>query len=246
MISLLYIFLNIALAYPNIQQTKLLSLIDNFAINSNKFPFHDHAHYFSNDNKTITSCSIGNKWKQLSKENILLTKIKGYITIRAANHVNQREKPGCPYTSQFDAIKITQLLKHPSDSGIVNANGSINKEALTNMMLTSFEYDNVYDIYYLRKSTITKLLTSWSNRDINKDKYLGFLMPNSDTVAKFEWDDFFLNYVDYWVLNESNSQPAVTATTFLQFYYMPSILYNRVLNGELPITKNKMFYHTYC
>ena len=226
---LLFLLLSLSLpplttAYPK----ALLNTITKYSTISDPYPFHNHVKYFADSDGQITTYSIGTNWQNLSKENIVLTTTKAFVTISAANY-----KSSCIFPQlSFEPTTITSLLKHPSDSGIVNSDGSINKDILTHLMLTHFKYDGTRNIYYLTKSTLTNLLTNWSQRDTNEDKSFGPFLPDSDTVAKFEWDDFFLNYVDYWV---TASEPAITSQTFLQFYYDPFTLYQRVLSGELPV-----------
>jgi hypothetical protein len=220
----------------NSLENSLFKLAFSYSSRNMVTPFYKHVRYFE-ENGIISKSSIRNKWAELSGESYFNTSIKGHITMKGANY--KASKKTCPYKNKKKMLtpEITSCLKHPSDSGIVLSNGNINFDVLINIMTLSFEKDEKSNVMFIRKSTILKLLTEWSLRDIKEDKYFGFMMPNSDTVAKAEWNDFFLNFVDMWVKRNDEYEPAVTADTFLQFYYESDILYQRVLNGELPVKK---------
>lgn len=214
-------------------------LISGAVLRGGDRPFLKHVKCFEDEkNGEISACSIGERWKALSQEGSLVTYAKGYITIKGANHVNMRESGECPYMKKFMAEQIMPLLKHPCDSGIVMRDGNINVGILTNLMTSSFEFDAELGVYYIRKRVIDKLINSWKERDADADKGMGFMMPNCETIAYFEWEDFFKNYTDWWVVGPDDLyEPAVTANVFLQFYFEGDVLYDRGLRNELPVPK---------
>jgi hypothetical protein len=230
--------LNYSDPMANLDQLK--DLIASYAATTNKTPFLEHIHYFKNEQGLINRTSIATNWCKLSKESYMKTWIKGLITINGANYVHQQKSPGCPWKYDYaSSAELMPDLKHSRDSGIVNADGSINMEQLENVMLASFKYDPEKKCFYVTKSTITQLLVEWCKRDEDQEAKVKFSMPSWEVVAKAEWDDFFLNYVDDWKYNDilCNYEPTVTADTFLQFYFQGKKLYDRVFANELPVPK---------
>lgn len=231
----------------------LLRLINDYVENNSKVPFLEHIDYFKNQDGKIDKTSIATNWANLSKESYIKTFVKAHITMTGANQVNQKAHGGasqCPWKYQFNSsAEIMPCLKHTRDSGIVNIDGSINREILESMMIKSFEYDSDRKCFFLRKSTIIEHLKMWKIRDENEDVKISFLMPSWETVALNEWHDFFLNFTDHWEIkkgytSEFNNEicddkfeQTVTADTFLQFYFNGKKLYDRVLSGELPKQK---------
>ena len=63
-------------------------------------------------------------------------------------------------------------------------------------------------------------------------------MPGFETVAQVEWEDLFTYFNDHWVVGFDHQwEPAITAETFLQFYFESDKLFKRKLSGELPALK---------
>ncbi|AYV76627.1 MAG: hypothetical protein Terrestrivirus10_11 [Terrestrivirus sp.] len=216
----------------------LINLINQYAKNSGSKPFLEHIDYFQNSEGKINRTSIATNWSNLSKENYLKTLVKAEITISGANYVNQKKNSGCPWKYDFNSsAEIMPHLKHSRDSDVVNYDGSINVKKLEQFMLASFEYDNQRSCFFVRKSRIIDLLRKWKERDAHLEHKVHFMMPAWETVAKAEWDDFYLNFTDHWDLNNKSNEyePTVTADTFLQFYFQGKKLYDRVLvTKELP------------
>ena len=208
-------------------------------------PFLKHVEYFKKDGE-ITACSIGERWSELSKENGLKTYIKGDITVRGANY-NNKECPykgmfsltGCPYKYIWETDKMMESLKHPCDTGVVNEDGSINIDTLVTFIKTNFKFSDEHKTFVLPKSTMDACLPEFTKRDSDQTTSLSWNLPDFSTVARFEWDDFYLNYTDLIVTNDDGSkQQAVSLDTFLQFYFRPDELYSRTLGGELPVKAN--------
>lgn len=199
------------------------------------FPFLKHLDYFKKDN-IITACSIGDRWSELSGENGLKTYVKGQVTIRGANHNNPEYQDGsCPWKHIWGSQDMMCVLKHPCDTGIVNKDGSINIEILKDFIKRNFEWDQDINTFIMRESTIIEYLKICKQRDIDLNLNIKPSMfgPSFATVAVFEWDDFYYNYCDRII----NKERAVTVGTLLQFYFEADVLYQRTLNGELPVKK---------
>lgn len=198
------------------------SIIDKYLLNHTERPFLKHVEYF-NEHDGITVDSIKNKWHELTGENKWITWLKGEVTIISANANLPKE---CPYLHSFTTERIMPCLKHPCDTGIVTKEGNINVDVLRDMMNTYFEYNSVYNCYYLTKSQMTKYLTTCTKRDeeINNGTPIPFL--TWQTVASAEWDVFFDTFCDF----EIDGEKAITADTFLQFYFKSDELYNRKLS----------------
>lgn len=188
-------------------------------------PFLKHLDYFKSDGE-ITKCSIRDKWSALSGENRLKTYIKADITIRGANKFNPDYQNGsCPWKSRFESADMMEILKHPCDTGIVNIDGSINIEILTNFVNEYFEPLNT-DTWILRESVMNEYLRICLERDHNLTLKPFYTLPSFETLAKFEWYDFFLNFND----GQIDGTNIVNLETFLQFYFEPDVLYQRILN----------------
>lgn len=219
--------------------TNLINLIHQYVKNSGEKPFLEHIDYFQNSDGKIDRTSIATNWANLSKETYLKTLVKAEITISGANYVKQKKHSGCPWQYEFgSSAEIMPHLKHSRDSDVVNYDGSINVKKLEQFMLASFEYDNERKCFFVRKSKISELLQKWKERDAHLEHKVKFLMPAWETVAKAEWDDFYLNFTDHWEFNNKvhKFEPTVTADTFLQFYFQGKKLYDRVLvTKELPV-----------
>jgi len=207
-------------------------IIDSFGQIDSK-PFLKHLDYFKDNNDDINVSSIGEQWSALSGEYRMKTYLKGLITVKGANY----SMNSCPYMSNFDSDTMMNALKHPCDTGIVNKDGSINMVLLKNFIVQHFTYDSETQKYVLIKQCMEEYLIECVDRDINLPYKINWNMPSFQTVASAEWNDFFLNYTDVIVSDDSSiSHQAVTLKTFLQFYLVPNVLYNRVLNKELPVT----------
>lgn len=198
-------------------------------------PFLKHLDYFK-ENGEITACSIGDRWSHLSGENGLKTYIKGQITVRGANKNNDDYKNGtCPWKHSFDSDYMMKCLKHPCDTGIVNQDGSINFAILKKVIKSNFELDAKTNLHIMKRSTMYEYLKQCKKRDEHLELKPGWELPSFDTIAHFEWYDFYYNFCDIIVDDEES----VTIKTFLQLYFEPDVLYNRKLSGELPVKKNK-------
>ena len=196
-------------------------------------PFLKHLDYFKDGNGDINVSSIGEQWSALSGEYKIKTYLKGLITVKGANY----NMNSCPYMSNFDSDTMMNALKHPCDTGIVNKDGSINMVLLKNFIEHHFVYDYKSNKYILTKKCMKKYLVNCVERDANLPYKINWNMPSFQTVAQAEWNDFFLNYTDMMVCyDDGTCDQSVTLKTFLQFYLVPNVLYNRVLNKELPIT----------
>lgn len=210
-------------------------------------PFHKHIDYFvektitagsadEKDESILTHSSIAIGWAKLAKESKFSTSIKATVALRAAHYIAKRDD--CPYKKHFNVAEINRYLKHPSDSGIVKADGNINFDALTKVLKKCFEPDDELEIMYVRESTIMNLLPIWDERDRPLDQSLGMLAPSSKGFAKGEWSTFFPTYATSWKRTPSGKfEPVVDAFTFLQLYYEGNVLNERVDGGELPVQK---------
>jgi hypothetical protein len=197
-------------------------LIDRYSHAGGNNPFLKHVAYFNEDG-SITTNSIKNKWHELTGESKWTTWAKGYFTIRGAN----RNLPsGCPYQHSFQTAEIMPCLKHPCDTGIVQKDGNINIDVLRNMMYENFKYSTEYSCYYLTKSQMAKYLSGCTTRDKDIDSGTGVPLVSWSTVAWAEWDVFYDTFCDF----EIGDDKAITADTFLQFYFDCDKLYQRALS----------------
>lgn len=205
-------------------------IINNYLIN-NKIddikPFLKHLDYFKDDNNLITKCSITDKWSKLSGEYRIKTLVKAHITIDTSNKMNPEYKK-CPYNYkyEFESSEMMKILKHPFDTGIVNDDGSINKTNLEEFINKNFiEKD---DEYILLESKMKECLNEFLERDKNVEVPVFYTLPSFQTVAKFEWLDFFSIFSNFDVINDR----AVTINRFLDFYFNPTKLYNEKLDDK--------------
>jgi hypothetical protein len=231
------------------KELKLNALIEDYVKNSGQYPFLQHIDYFRNQDGKINKKSIATNWAALSKESYFKTLIKAQITIYGSNYINQQNQPKsmtssltstCPWKYEYDSsAELMPCLKHTRDSGIVNSDGSIDVEKLKSLMIKIFEYDEKNDYFFATKNSIIEQIQLWYSRDKHLEAKASYLMPSWETVTRAEWDDFFLNYVDCWKYDSSTNDfiPAITADSFLQFYFSGKTLYKRVFDGELPVKK---------
>ncbi len=197
-----------------------------------KFPFLEHLDYFKGDDGEITSHSIAEQQSKLSGESIIKTTIIGKITISGANNNNpEYNKGSCPWKNSFESGDMLKNLKHPCDTGIVNEDGSINIDILTNFVKLNFEYDNKTKTFIMRKSKMFDHLKLCKERDAQLKKGVTFYLPSFETVAQGEWSSFYGVYYD----RDFNGEKAVTLNTFLQFYFESNVLNQRALSGELSL-----------
>jgi len=189
--------------------------------------FLNHVDYFQNYDGIINVQSISKKWSALTKENSYATQAKGNITIREAN--SHPINKGCPYINEFNSSKeIMPCLKHSRDTGIVNKNGSINESALEYVMNTYFEEykeSPEFSKLILKQSKMSKYLKECNKRDEHLPSTAAYFIPYK-FLASEEWRVFFETFSDVNV----DGELAVTAETFLLFYYDGKTLYDRILN----------------
>lgn len=198
-------------------------LIDKYS-NCGEKSFLKHVEYF-NENGEITTNSIKNKWHNLTGENKFVTWTKGYFTIYGANKNLPSE---CPYQHSFQTAEIMPCLKHPCDTGIVQKDGNINLDVLRGMMADNFQYSDQYSCYYLTKSRMVAYLAECTVRDKSINNGTGIPFLSWSTVASAEWDVFYDTFCDFKV----DDDQAITADTFLQFYFDCDKLYDRVLESK--------------
>jgi hypothetical protein len=223
----------------NKDDNSLSLLIQKYKDNSSEYPFLEHVNYFRNSKDRIDRSSIATQWKKLTKESYIKTFIKGHITMRGANQnlATSMAPKTCPWRVDFDVKEFMPLLKHPCDTGAININGSINIDNLETMMTSCFEFDSTKNLWFIRQSVMFDHLKKCAERDKLMASKSGCLMPSWITVAWNEWNDAFGIFSDGWQLLKSKYEPTISADTFLQFYFQPNVLYQRVLDGELPISK---------
>jgi len=203
----------------------LTDLIDYYYSRSPSKPFLAHIEYFT-DHNGITSKSISKQWSHLTGENTIKTRLKGHLTIKAANQSLSAMDAKCPYREAFKTSEeLMPCLKHPCDTGIVNSDGSINRESLETMMRATFEFNGDLRQWVLRKSVMDTYLKCCGERDRYHQGKAPYKISWT-TVAQAEWDDFFKTFSDCKVLGESS----VTAVTFLRFYFKGDELYSDTIS----------------
>ncbi len=205
-------------------------LIEKYEKSASKTPFLEHVDYFSDSKGHFDRSSIATKWSNLTKEWYMKTYFKAYLTLEAGNMRAQTLSPGCPYRSKFESSKqLMPLLKHPADTGIVNLDGSINRWALESFMFDNFEHlihTPFISLWCVRKSRMDSYLQKTAQRDANLPQTQQYYIFPWTTVAQAEWDDAFKYFGD--CVTHDNEQ-AISADTFLQFYYHSRDLYATIL-----------------
>ena len=211
------------------KRLKVEHLIEKYSMgskNNNPNFFLSHVDYFKNNHGIISARSISEKWSELSKENRLTTYLKGLAIIQSANA--SHESVGCPYKFSYKSSKeLMPCLKHSRDTGIVNKDGTIDINVLTNVLFTYFETNDCSpeeSKLVLSQSKMYEYLEICDTRD--KDAPVtGPFFVSYKSVSKGEWGFFFDIFSDIKI----NSELCVTAETFLLFYFNSKILYDRIL-----------------
>jgi hypothetical protein len=201
-------------------------MIESFG--NDPFPFIKHLEYFQN-NGMIDKYSIAQKWSDITGRSFFDTVIRGSITVQGANYgLNS-----CPYMSQMNAANMMQGLKHPCDTGIVNADGSINRKKLMEFVKDAFDWSPEHNTFILSQSLMNRFILRNINRDsdkwgINYNLSRMILLPSYPQIAQAEWDEFFNIYTDI----KMNAESYVTLKRFLMFYYKPEELYAEILTHK--------------
>lgn len=198
-------------------------LILKFSKTASSNSFLQHVDYFKEQGK-ITTTSIANKWSALSGESEWVTTPRGVAVITGANYSDERK--GCPFKFEYNAKELMLCLKHPKDTGIVNADGSINLDIMENMMTEYFKFDADKKRYVMTKESMFDFLKKCDERD--KDYKYGAFYVTWESVAKNEWDSFFDNFTDF--VDEQTNEPTIYAETFLLFYFNSDQLYKTKLD----------------
>ena len=212
------------------KRLKVDYLVEKYSLeskNNNPNFFLSHIDYFRNNHGVISARSISEKWSELSKESRLTTYLKGLTIIKSANISD--ESAGCPYKFSYESSKeLMPCLKHSRDTGIVNKDGTIDINVLTNVLFTYFEINDSSpeeSKLVLSQSKMYEYLEICNIRD--KDaQTTGPFFVSYKAIAKNEWRFFFEIFSDVTFDNELY----VTAETFLLFYFNSKILYDRILN----------------
>lgn len=214
-------------------QTKLLivqQLIIKYSCGAKNVPtsFIGHIEYFK-DKGEISASSISKKWHELTGENSFSTYAKGMAVIQSAN--NSEETKGCPYKFGFkSSAEIMPCLKHSRDTGIINKDGSINFDVLEHVLLNYFDVNKnspEESKLIITQSKMYEYLEECDNRD-KKLPAVGILFVTYKSIAKEEWGTFFSVFSDIKIGEEL----AVTAETFLLFYFDSATLYDKKLKSK--------------
>jgi hypothetical protein len=217
----------------------LIELIQSYTKNSAPFPFLAHIDYFKNQKDELTVSSAASKWQALTQENYVSTWFKSVLVFFGLNDGLRRTTPGCPWKSQFDSNEtVMRLLKHSRDTGILNSDGSVNIDILTQVMTKAFYFDTLTHQWWMTQSSLLDVLKESAERDKTLPDRAHWFTPTWESVAHGEWEEFFKAYTERWLVIDEETeqyQPAVSADTFLQFYLEPATLYTRiVVTHELP------------
>jgi hypothetical protein len=225
-----------------------------------KFPFLAHVQEFAHQTgppeqvNTIDESSIAERWTALTGQGSIVSKIKAKITISGANFVraylynkpivkdDQKTKKqkdgGCPYLARFgSAAELMPNLKHPCDSGVVMANGSIHADRLKYMMRKCFQWDGTR--WKMTLSAVTQFIKDRGQEDKHVEPKITGWLPSWETVAANEWIDAFGVYCDGWELDPvtNKHQPTMSAQRLLQFYFDCKTLNDDVRKKLLPVPK---------
>ena len=190
-------------------------------------PFLKHLDHFSNQG-VIDKSSMIEKWCALKDENKLLIYPKATMLMYQSNYNNNNT---CPYADKFTSDKMLYQLKHLSSTGIVNNDGSINLVALKDIMKSHFKHYSHLHTYCIKKSDMMDYIHMCHLRDAKFEEAKPWYLPSNTTQSKLEWYDFFNYFTDGFI----DGEQVVSIETFLQFYFEPDVLFQRVSIGELPV-----------
>jgi len=205
------------MSHPQDKLYKITTLVDKYSSRFPETPFLAHLDYFAN-NDNITTDSIATKMSKLTGDYYIVSRLKAGVVIKAANQ--NLQKGECPYyKDSFKSEELMPRLKHFSDTGNVNKDGSINKENLIKMLLQVSEYNHDKDLV-VKKSNIVNYLQECAERDKLMPQY-GPYYVKWKTVAAAEWTDFYNIFKDY----ELDGDPVVYLDTMLLFYFDGKSLY---------------------
>lgn len=194
-------------------------------ITDDKYPFLKHLAYFGDDknNGEISASSISCKWSKLTRMSGVLTYGLGLIAIKGANVC---ANPQIKYCDSFCPAQMMHNLKHPSDSQIVNADGSINRDTLLKFVENYFLTDGkgVYvkhdGQYIILQSVTPNFLDNFSKRDVGLKKKFHILLPDSDTAAEGEWTELFNSLCDgQYTSGPHKKVHYLTLQSLIMFYY---------------------------
>ncbi len=235
-------------------------------------PFVDHVAMFVGPGAEgkVSEDSIRSAWTMLQPSAFVswaLPGIKARITRQGLEDSHQKNiARGCPMANPAVLEQLTAhprakewrpdvamfLLKHPVDTGVVRANGSIDADELLRV-LDSYAFmqtqpDDLRQQQWViaLHSFLHDIIPQAAKRDVdvtngNQPKF-SVLLGSYETLSRNEWSDAFAVFGDAWVLvpmphDNCHYVPAMTVDTLLQFYYQPLRLRERRLANELPVPK---------
>ena len=149
----------------------------------------------------------------------------------------------CPYISNYNYNNTSSCgLKCMYDKGLFKVSSPINKinehqyvdmEVILNFIENNFVFNYAVNDFILFEYEIENHLLKCAKRDIMLPPKIYFDKMPFKTIAQGEWNEFFTNYADVIVNFDNNfDEKAITLTTFLQFYFIPDILHERLLENE--------------
>jgi hypothetical protein len=190
--------------------------------------FRKHVEAFQDEDGKFTLTAFTHKWKLLTNDDPLTTRIACGLTYNA-----------CAQDKEITAASCTGRLKHVYDTGIVNRDMSINEKNLKSTMKSVFKYDPEV------KNQVTTLKELLENVDkcIKRDgpdhkmPYHGVesYLVTYERVAKGEMENMIKAYSDVIITRSDEKIAGITAETFIQFYFESDVLNTKVMRGELPI-----------
>lgn len=185
----------------------------------------------------ITSGTISEHWTAQTGEHWMATKGKGWITVKGTNLSAKHQDPKCPYREALgDSAEVVRLLKHPCDTGCVNADGSINMTNLYLMLENVFEHDQKTDTYFMRLSRMREYLAKCALRDSGLPAKIHWSMPSYVAIADGEWKDMFRGYSD----GQRDGEDIVSLPRLLKFYFNPKELNDHALAEKVRGKKIKI------
>lgn len=208
-----------------------VSLVDEFEKRAkNSRPFLDHVRFFDDGHGQVTFESIVEKWDELQTSTAgVVNWAKAQATMQGANAGLQAKTPGVSWCSSFSVEEMMELLKHPADTGIVQADGSLKRDVLLAVLEACARYSGEAKDWVVPLDGLTKsVLPKCAARDAKAPApRFSWIIPSWSFLAKNEHKDQHDVYAD--VVYPDRAQPpakrsksnAMHIRTYLGFYYLP-------------------------
>lgn len=182
-------------------------------------PLEKHVQVFTDSEGDLTYDSIKDGMQSVGMSEDDAKKAANFISGIGATKLG-----GCPY-SGIPASSVTKFV-HPRDTGIYNADGTINEEMWSELTKLS---EKVNGVEVITESSLLAFSKSRQDQDSRWDwLWLG------QKAATGEWRDFFNLLTDSYKGTGENAERCVTKAGLRQFYEDSSKIFEKAQNHELP------------